>query len=145
MKQESLEYRGLARRLLENEAGPAERPAGTAAAERVCAKLSDGLSRLVGPAGFRALMQRALYLARAEHPLLRNVREYDGNCLKGLAESAAGQDPIEVDAALVSVFGGFFWLLSTFIGEDLARRQIRRIWPGIPLEEADASAEEAWR
>ena len=39
----------------------------------------------------------------------------------------------------------FVWLLSTFIGEDLAQRQLRRIWPEVHLGAAEASAEEAVR
>ncbi len=143
MKQDTGAYRDLARRLLEYEAGPAERPAGPGAAQRTCEKLGQGLAMLVGPAGFQALLQRALHLTGAEYPLLRGVQGFDGACLAGLAERTEGQDPAQVNAALVAVFGSFFWLLGTFIGDDLTQRQVRRIYPQVPLSEAGSRTEEA--
>jgi len=133
----------LARRLLECEAAPGEQPPGLPAADRACARLREDLAKLVGPAGFDALLRRALYLARTEHPLLEGIHASGDTCFKGLAGRASGQDPIAVNAALVAVFGRFLWLLSTFIGEDLAQRQVRRIWPELLLDQAGAGIEEA--
>jgi len=41
-----------------------------ATAERTCTQLQSGLARWVGTEGSRALIDRALLLARAEHPAL---------------------------------------------------------------------------
>jgi len=138
-----LEYGELAHRLLEHEAGAGEQPPGLRAGERVCGRLREGLAKLVGSAGFDALMRRALHLARAEHALLEVVEGSDGACFRGLAEGAAGHDPGEVNAALAAVFGHLFSLLASFIGDDLARRQLQRIWPDIPLSKAIPRTEEA--
>ncbi len=36
----------------------------------------------------------------------------------------------------------FIWLLSTFIGKDLALRLIHQAWPELPLNGADSGSEE---
>ncbi len=141
MNLERTAYRDLARCLLQHEAGASKEAIGPAAAERICAKLEEGLARLVGPAGFQALWQRALYLARAEFPLLQAVHGPD-TCLAGIAERATVLDPAQVNGALVGLLGDFFWLLGTFIGGDLALRQVRRIWPEVPCGEASAGGKE---
>lgn len=135
----------VARCLLAEEGSSSERPAGVLAADRTCEKLREGLSKILGPAGFHALLSRALHLAQAEHPFLRGIRVTDGACLAGLAESVAGQDPARIHEAFVTLFGDFYWLLSSFIGEDLAQRQVRRIWPGLPPCGASPAAEETGR
>jgi hypothetical protein len=132
----------LARRLLAHEAGPAQRLAGWQAAESTCQKLCQALGRLVGPAGFQALLQRALFLARPEYPFLPAALGPDGPCFGELAAGVQEQEPARIHEAFVAVFGSFFWLLDTFIGDDLTRRQIRRIWPEVPLGEAGSGAEE---
>ncbi len=143
MNLERTAYRDLARCLLQHEAALSEETVDLAVAERACAKLQEGLARLVGPAGFSALWQRALYLARTEFPVLQGVQSPDGTCLGGVAEHAAGLDPAQVSGALVGLLGDFFWLLGTFIGGDLTLRQVRRIWPEAPCEAASAGSKES--
>jgi hypothetical protein len=138
-------YDGLGRWLLAAEAAPGEQPPGEAAAERACSRLQEGLNKLVGQAGFDALMRRALHLVQREYPFLQGVQSFDGTCFVGLAERAAGQDPAKVSVAMAAVIDQFFSLLSSFIGEDLANRQVRRIWPDVPLSGAVPGAEEAAR
>lgn len=77
--------RELARRLVALEAVRDEPPvAGGSEAVRVCEKLRLPLSKLVGVAGFRSLLSRALAIAKAEVPLLIAVQVRADGSLEGL-------------------------------------------------------------
>jgi len=149
------EIRDLARRLLAQEVGARPGPLAWAeAAERACEKLRQRIALLVGPAGFHALLARALQLAGAEFPFLQGVRAELGAVgaqhaapllplLPGLRDAVAGRDGAEAGAALGAVLAHFIWLLVTFIGADLGLRLVRDVWPE-PLPGArGAGTEEA--
>lgn len=126
----------MARRVLCSEAGSVGEPAAlTAAAERVSAGLDGRLTALFGATGYRAILDRALRLARAEVPGLGLVTVDDQaeGVLLGLAAFAAAQsdDPAKVAAGLTAMFAHLFELLVTFIGEPLTARLLREIWPGL--------------
>ncbi len=149
MERPSPESHDLACQLLAHEMqGPSlegRTPTETAeAGQRICQKLYQQMAQLIGPTGFNALGARALHLARIEFPFLNGVeiRMQEEGCLKGLPESVQGQPPAEISSALVAVFANFIWLLVTFIGKDLALRQLRSIWPEISPCGADADAKE---
>ncbi len=135
----------LARYLLAEEGSTSERPAGLLAGERVCNKLREGLSTILSPAGFHALLSRALRLAQQKYPFLQGIRVTESACLAGLDESTADQDPACLHEALVALLANLYCLLASFIGDDLAQRQIRRIWPGLPLGEARPADKETVR
>jgi hypothetical protein len=138
--------RELARRLLAQEMDGQRSPATLAeGSDRVCLRLWRQIQPLIGPAGFQSVLARALGLARAEHPFLEGVEgaEPANGCLKGLAASVQGQSPAETEEGIVAVLGNFVWLLSTFIGEDLVLRLLRRAWPDVPLGEPGDGSEEA--
>jgi hypothetical protein len=152
MRQMSPLFLDLASRLLagENvETSPTNRGDEVEAAEKAFRKLRGRLARLLGQEGFDSLLKRALYLAAADYPFLENVtvetsqsspnesRQLSTSHLKGLRENIQGHDRAEVRAGLDALLGDFVWLLSTFIGEDLALRQLRRIWPDVLLDSAE--------
>jgi NAD(P)-dependent dehydrogenase (short-subunit alcohol dehydrogenase family) len=114
------------------------------AAERACQKFGRHLARLVAAAGYLALLARALRLARDDFPLLAGVRAGAtvDSCFEGLQRSVEGADPALVHDALVTVLAHVFRLLATFIGEDLALRQVRDVWPDAPFRGAELRAEE---
>jgi len=109
----------------------------TPAAFPVCEKLRPRLVTLMGNTGFRALLSRALARAAADVPSLRAVQvEADGS----LAEA----DKLEVQAApeelakgSVVLLAHLLGLLVTFIGETLALRLVREVWPKLPLDDFD--------
>ena len=105
------------------------------AAERVCAKLSRRLARLITADGYSAILARALHLAMAEFPFLDGVRPSSSTnvCLEGLRELAHTTDATRIREAVVAVLAGTIALLDTFIGEELALRLVRDIWPGAPF------------
>jgi hypothetical protein len=120
-----------ARRLLLHEATGAEDPRDiAAAAERVCAKLRDELTLLIGAGGVGALASRALRLARREFPHLDGVEGPDG-CYTGLVEALEGCSAAEAQAASSAVIENFLGLLVSLVGEELAMTPVRRLWPGI--------------
>lgn len=98
------------------------------AAERVTKKLSAGMTLLVSSDGYRALLGRALYLARAEYPILDGVRVGTSDVyLEGLREKGAAHD------VLVAFLAHVVALLARFIGDDLTGNLIRQRWPDAPL------------
>ncbi len=134
----------------EVETSPTNRGDEVEATEKAFRKLRGRLARLLGQEGFDSLLRRALYLAALEYTFLENVtvevspgspnesRQLSTSHLKGLREGIQGRDRAEVRASLDTLLGSFIWLLSTFIGEDFAFRQLRRIWPEIlPLSTGD--------
>ena len=114
----------------------------TPAAFPVCEKLRPRLVTLMGNTGFRALLSRALARATLDVPSLRAVQvEADG--------SLAGVDKLEVQAApeelakgSVVLLAHLLGLLVTFIGETLALRLVREVWPKLPLDDFDLGEED---
>jgi hypothetical protein len=130
----------LAQRILARALEGNQRPEGLpAATNRALSQLYQRLEPLVGPAGYEALLRRALYLARAESPFLQSVTvatSLDDVRLEGLQASVRGQDSAVIHQGLVAVLANFIWLLVTFFGEELALHIVRQAWP----EEAPGSA-----
>lgn len=98
------------------------------AAERVTTKLSAGMTLLVSSDGYRALLGRALYVARADHAVLDGVRVGTSDVyLEGLRETGGAYDAVAAFLAHVIA------LLVRFIGDDLTGNLIRQRWPDAPL------------
>src|ERR1051325_220262 len=70
----------------------------------VCDKLRISLTRFAGAEGFTALLRRALALARADAPLLENVRVSADGRLEGLEEfaTAAKDESMEALTAIIA-------------------------------------------
>jgi hypothetical protein len=128
--------RNLARRLIAMEQRPKDSTDSEGrAAFRVCDKLRESLSALVGVRGFRTLLARALMLAKVEVPWLNSFElGADGSFIipsaleneMGLGEAARG------GGALVAQL---LKLLATLIGEALTLRLVQQIWPKIALDD----------
>src|SRR5580765_7074446 len=79
MTQRSPAANEVARRLWQRAVGDSNTPEDVAvAATHMCTGLRVGLTRWVGAMGYRALMDRALLLARAEHPALGSLSCHGG-------------------------------------------------------------------
>jgi hypothetical protein len=140
-------YLSLAQWLLAWEAQGSVSPSPIDAAEAVLGKLHGEMARLIGSDGYRAVLTRALHLAQAEYPFLGNgAVKSEGSTytalLEGLRASLAGVSQAEVRDSLAVVLGNVLWLLGTFIGADLARRQVRLVWPDAPGLGASPTSEE---
>ncbi len=125
--------RDLARRLLTLEAANSSvDDAHGHALGRVFEKLQVSLTRLTGADGYRALMRRALALARAEAPELQGITESSDGTLERLQEGV-GADGKPIDSGAVIVIANLLGLLVIFIGEPLMMRLIREVWPDVSL------------
>jgi hypothetical protein len=90
---------------------------------RICEKLRDPLSTLVGSLGYRALITRALTLAQRESNLLVSVRVKDDGALEypnSEAFSTASVLPTQLIALLLS-----------FVGEAVTLRLVHDVWPNL--------------
>jgi hypothetical protein len=113
----------IAQHLIAFEARNSNRAAGPGALQ-VCEKLRRPLSRLAGVAGYRALLMRALFLARRESDALAAVRITEDGSLEGLTCSATEPEGTLLVAELLG-------LLVTFRGEDNMLRILNEIWPDV--------------
>lgn len=102
-----------------------------AAAARTYADLVRVSAPLIGHAGVAALTDRAVHLARREHPLLERLSEPPGaeRTFDHVIACLKGQDPAAATDAAAAVFATFFGLLVDFIGEPLTAGLLRKAWP----------------
>jgi hypothetical protein len=106
----------------------------TLAAFLIGEKLRPNLATLVGNAGFRALLSRALALANAEVPWLCALHVKADGCFEGLDELEAQVDPDEIFEGGIVLLAQWLGLLVAFIGEDLTLRLVREVWPKLSLD-----------
>ena len=99
----------------------------TTAAFVVIETLSPHFGALMGAAGFRALISRALALADAEVAWLRDLRVREDGSFEGLNELEAQANPEEIAASGVVLLARLLGLLVTFIGEDLTLRLLSNV------------------
>ena len=93
----------------------------------------------MGHSGFRALLSRALVLAKFEVSWLRTVQvEADGS-LEGLEEHLARLDPDEFLQGTCILLAQLLGLLVAFIGEKLTLGMVLEVWPKVPLNDWDLS------
>ncbi len=129
--------RELARRLVQHEARGERTGPGSSRVFPVLEKLRPRLSNLMGTAGFRALVDRALALARAEVSWLRTVRVNDRGALDA-ADLPAAVTPAEFTEGRVVVVAHLLGLLAAFIGEPLTLRLVGEGWPGLSPAELES-------
>ena len=131
--------RDLARRLIALEAAHTETPMGGGnTAALVCEKLRVPLTKLVGTAGFRSLMSRALAMSKTEVPLLDIIQLRPDGALEGFD----GIGPTQDEESGGVVVAHLLELLVTFIGELLALRFVRDVWPNVAVTGIDGARKE---
>ncbi len=100
-------------------------------------KLRPQLVTLMGNGGYRALLSRALALAKAEVPRLQTVRVNEDGALEGLAELHAQLKPDEFLESSVILLTQMLGLMVAFIGENLTLRLMHEVWPKVPINDLD--------
>ena len=141
MKHAGPAVRDLARRLLEFEACECEsKETKVHAGLHACEKLRESLEKLVGIAGFQALLSRALVLAKEEVAWLNRVHVEASGAIQGFDEAAPSQE-LEAARGGEVLLAQLIDLLVTFIGEALTLRLIRDIWPAPSLSDVNLSSE----
>jgi hypothetical protein len=102
---------------------------GSAAAQRILLRLHHQLAELIGSAGFDVLLARSLALAQRAHPALARITAGPNGRLEGLPDF--GREGARLDAEMLAIVCHFVELLVTLLGEDLAMRMIRDMWPAV--------------
>ncbi len=116
-----------ARRLLAHEgaAGSAERA--STAAGRVYDKLYAHLAPLVGSAGVQLLFMRSAKLVQGEFASFAQVSGFEDSTK--LRERLETRTPALATESVAALFGAFFTLITTFVGERLTMQVLRGAWP----------------
>jgi len=104
---------------------------------QVTDRMRPHLATLMGNAGFRALLARALALASAEVPWLRAVQVNAEGTLEGLATPHARLKPDEFHEGRLVLLAQLLGLMVAFIGPGLTSRLVREIWPQLANENLD--------
>ena len=104
-------------------------PNAKTAASRVYDKLHERMDPLVGVAGVQLLFVRSAKLAQGEFAWLAEVSILEGSTK--LRERLQTQDPAIAPESVVNLFGIFFALVTTLIGERLTTQILRAAWPTI--------------
>jgi len=99
----------------------------TTVAFAVIEKLSPHFGALMGAAGFRALLSRALVLANPEIAWLRELHVKADGSFEGLNELEAQLNPEEIAAGGIVLLVRLLGLLVTLIGEDLTLRLLSNV------------------
>lgn len=122
-----------ARRLLAHE-GAADRVDGpvTTAASRVYDKLHAQMAPLVGAGGIHMLFMRSAALAQGEFARIAELSTLEGSTQLG--EYLHAQKRAVTTESAVALFGNFFTLITSLIGERLTAQVLRGAWPA--FEEA---------
>ncbi len=130
MNASSAAHQERARLLLEHEGGHSA-AARASAADRVYQKMHDHLAPLIGTAGIQALLVRSAKLTQAQFPF---VDAAAGLSATALRECLQPQPPAVAADAAAALFGTFFMLINTFIGERLTTQALRTAWPTLEAE-----------
>lgn len=137
MRRSNLQLRNLAQRLITHDA--VEHPLTQTKMPRlslpVCERLRPELASLMGYGGFRALVTRALALAKAELPSLGVFTVNSDGSLEGPEASPSELTSGDIFEGQVVLLAHLLGLLVTFIGEDLTLHLLGDVWPKLtPLE-----------
>jgi hypothetical protein len=132
------QMRGIAERLIHYEASRKDATAtANSASFRVTERLRPHLATLMGNGGFRALLARALVLARIEVPWLRTVEVGTDGTLEGLETPHARLTPAQFREGRIVLLAQLLGLLVAFIGPGLTSRLVGEIWPQLAAENVD--------
>ena len=99
----------------------------------VAEKLRPHLANLMGAGGFRALLSRALILAKAEVSWLGKVQVDKDGKLEGLERTRFQLDQTVFLQGTATLIAQLLGLLAAFIGPTLTLQQINEVWPQFPL------------
>jgi len=121
--------------------GAGESVSSSEAAERACRKFGERLALLVSRVGAEALLSRALHVVRTDvrtdfllFDEQRTARTVEA-LTQRLRESANGVQSSQICDDSAAVFTTLIALVVSFIGEDLAMRLLRDVWPELPMPE----------
>jgi hypothetical protein len=125
--------RELAERIFAETAGEvASRDDALGALTCIYDRLERTMSAVIGEAGHRAIVSRALRRARTAHPSLEGVALAESDApLEPLRARLRPEDASTVHAVAVTITANFIELLGTLIGAELTLTLLDREWPGL--------------
>lgn len=100
-------------------------------------RLHPHLVNMMGTAGYRSLLVRALLLADGEVPWLRAVNIRPDGSLETLDAQPAPIEPAKYFKGRVVLLAQLLGLLLAFIGPRLTVRLVGTVWPQISINEMD--------
>ena len=101
----------------------------------VCEKLRPHLAMLMGKAGFRAVLSRALVVAGAEVRWLAALEVNAEGALSGWDKTEARVTPKELTEGGVHLVAQLLGLLAAFIGDGLTLLLVLDLWPKLSAED----------
>src|SRR5580658_223115 len=102
-------------------------------------RLRPPLAALMGNGGFRALLSRALTLARPEAPWLQAIHVKSDGALAASEEIHAQMSSDAMIVGRVALLAELLGLLVAFIGENLTSRLVLEVWPDAPLNDPEST------
>jgi hypothetical protein len=100
-------------------------------------RLHPHLVNMMGTAGYRSLLVRALLLADGDIPWLRSVNIKPDGSLETLDAHQARIEPAKYFKGRVVLLAQLLGLLLAFIGPRLTVRLVSTVWPQISINEMD--------
>jgi len=128
------------RGVVADQLSPDDDAAGTAiAAADACERICRTLTRVLGAAGSRALLARALVEAQAEHPALRGIviSSSPAVALRGVAAASASYGEPAVISGIELLLAELLALLGRLIGTDMVARLVAQSTPAELVEEEE--------
>jgi hypothetical protein len=127
--------RDVAGRLIAHEGKESKASGGHVDVVQVCEKLRPHLATLMGKAGFRAILARALAVSTGEMRWLAVVEVNAEGVLEGWDKACEQVEPkVRTEGGMVLV-AQLLGLLVAFIGDNLTLRLVRDVWPRVSLED----------
>lgn len=115
-----------ARRLWARVSGESEAPEDVAtAAERLFTQSREGLGRWIGAEGYRGLHDRALGMARLEHPALHGLSGLGGD-QAAIAAAVRANGAAQVGDGMVAWVAAMMHVLGRIIGQETAVRLVEQ-------------------
>ncbi len=141
MNQVAPEMLDLALWLIARESVDGELPEKVSGTFCICEKLRGSLVTLVGAAGYRSLLSRALSLAKKDAPSLEDLQVKEDGSLAwpGTLELQPDLDKVPHDGA--RLVAQLLELLASFIGQSLTLLLVRESWPGAPFNYINSTTE----
>lgn len=133
--------RNLAERLITLETSGNKLETKNSVSFHVCETLRPYLATLMGRGGFRALLLRALALAKLEVAWLRTVQVKADGTLEQVDELEGQVSAEEMTEGCTILLTELLGLLVAFIGEDLTLRMVRDVWPKQAFDDLDFGKE----
>jgi hypothetical protein len=131
----------LAELLIAEEAKAQKRHSAKATSFEVSARLRPQLVALMGTAGYRAVVSRALTLATDEVKWLHHVRVALDGTIEGLEDVAAQLPPGHAARGRLTLLAHLLELLVSFIGEGLTFRLLQELYPHLSENDFEAAKE----